>query len=187
MISTSDFEKGIIIKIGDQPLQIVSYKHVNPGKGSAFVRTTFRNFKTGKMVEKTFRSGEKFELMEVEYREATYLYHDRKSAVFLTKDNQRINLFLESVSEKIPYLKPNLEIKLVHLEGELVSVQLPAKVNLKVVSSPMDIKGDSATSGTKIVTLETGLKVAAPLFIKEGDILRINTETGQYTERTKEE
>jgi len=183
MISTSNFEKGLIIKIGDQAWQINNYEYVNPGKGPAFFRTTLKNFKTGKTVVKTFRSGEKFETMDVEYLEGTYLYSDRKSAVFLAKNSERISLALELVSEKIPYLKEKSEVKLVSLEGKVISVQVPPKVNLKVIEAPISIKGNTAGAVTKVVTLETGLKVTVPIFIKEGDILRINTETGQYTER----
>ncbi|MDQ5883031.1 MAG: elongation factor [Patescibacteria group bacterium] len=184
MVSTSEFEKGMVLKIDNEPWQIVDYEFVHPGKGAAFVRVTLKNLKTNKVLDRSFKTGERFEEIELSYKKAIYLYKDRKNAVFSLKDNnQRVALPLEEVGEEVMYLKPNSEIELIYLGEELTSINMPKKVALKVTESPPAIKGDTVTGTMKTVTLETGLKVEAPIFIKEGEIILINTETGQYSGR----
>jgi len=187
MVSTSDFEKGLVIEIEDQPWVIVDFQFVSPGKGAAFFRTKLKNLKTGKVVERTFKSGERFEEMEFEYKKATYLYHDRQNAVFsLKENNQRVSLPLINVENKIRYLKQNSEIDLIYIDNELMDINLPKKVNLKIIEAAPATKGNTATNAYKTVKVETGLEVNVPLFIKEGEIIRINTETGEYVERVNE-
>jgi len=185
MVSTSNFEKGMVIKMDNEPWQIVDFQFVHPGKGSAFVRTTLKNLKTNKVLKKSFKSGERFEEIEFEYKKAIYLYKDRKNAVFNLKDNsQRISLPLENVEQKIIYLKEKSNIDLIYIGGELSGLNILKKVSLKVIEAPPAIKGDTVTGSTKTVTLETGLKVNAPIFIKEGETILVNTETGEYAGRT---
>ena len=185
MVSTSDFEKGMVIKMDNEPWQIIDFQFVHPGKGSAFVRTTLKNLKTNKVLDKSFKSGERFEEIEFEYKKAIYLYKDRKNAVFsLKSNNQRVSLPLENVEQEIIYLKEQTMIDLIYIGGELSGLNIPKKVSLKVVEAPPAIKGDTVTGSTKTVTLETGLKVNAPIFIKEGETILVNTETGEYAGRT---
>ncbi|MDD5545193.1 MAG: elongation factor P [Candidatus Pacebacteria bacterium] len=184
MISTSDFEKGIVIKIESDPWQIVDYQFVNPGKGSAFYRTTIKNLKNGKTLEKTFKSGDRFEEIELNYKKAVYLYSDKKNAVFLEKNkNQRLSLPLENCKNKIKYLKEKSEIDLVYSDDELLDINIPKKVTLKVKEAPPAVKGNTATGATKTIILETGLEVNTPIFVKEGDEIIVNTETGEYVSR----
>jgi len=159
---------------------------LKPGKGGAFMQTTLKNVFTGKLLEKSFRSGERFEEVELAYRKALYLYSDKKNSVFLTEDNQRISLPKDKLIDKIPFLREKQEVELAYLDGELFDVKIPVKVNLKIVEAPPAIKGDTVTGATKTVILETGLKVNVPIFVKEGESIVVNTETGKYVERAKE-
>jgi len=172
------------LNIESQPWMVIDYHFFSPGKGAAFVRIKIKNIKTGKTVERAFKSGEEFEEMEVEYKKAVYLYSDHRNSVFLMKDsNQRIPLPFEMTQDKIVYLKQNTEVELMYLNGEIISFRIPIKVELKVTEAPPGFKGNTATGGLKKVKLETGLEINTPLFIEEGDIIRINTETGEYVER----
>ena len=184
MISTSEFKKGIILKIDSQPWLIVDYHFFNPGKGSAFVRVKLKNLKSGKFIERAFKSGEEFEEVETERKKAVYLYSDRRNSVFLLKEeNQRISLPLETTQDKILYLKQNSEVDLVFIEGEVVSLNIPIKVELEVIEAPPVFKGNTVSGNLKKVKLETGLEINTPFFVEKGDIIRINTETGEYVER----
>lgn len=183
MISTSEFKKGLVIEVDGEPYIILDYQFVKPGKGTAFVRTTLKHIKTKKVIEKSFRSQERFEELDLDYKKVTYLYSDRQNSVFLDQNSQRISVPLEITQNKLPYLKPKAEVQLVYLEDELIDVKLPVKVALKVVEAPLAVKGDTVSGATKTVTLETGLKINVPLFIKEGEEVIVNTETGEYVER----
>jgi len=183
MVSTSEFKKGMVIEVEGEPYLILDYQFVKPGKGTAFVRTTLKHVKTKKVLEKSFRSQERFEELNLDYKKVSYLYSDRQNSVFLDKNNQRISVPLEITKDKIVYLKPKSEVQLVYLEDELIDVKIPIKITLKVVESPPAIKGDTVTGATKTVTLETGLKINVPIFIKEGEEIVVNTETNEYVER----
>ncbi len=183
MVSTSEFNKGMVIEVEGEPYLILDYQFVKPGKGTAFVRTTLKHVKTKKVLEKSFRSQERFEELDLDYKKASYLYSDRQNSVFLDKNNQRISVPLEMTREKISYLKSKSEVQLVYLEDELIDVKIPIKIALKVVEAPPAIKGDTVTGATKTVTLETGLKINVPIFIKEGEEIMVNTETNEYVER----
>lgn len=186
MVSTSDFEKGMVIKVNGEPWQIVNFEFYKPGKGGAVMRTELKNFQTGKVLQKTFRSGDKFEEIETEYQSAFYLYKDRKSAVFQLKDgNERINFDLEKTKNLIPFLKEKSEVSIVFLDKKPININVPTKVELKVIEAPPAIKGNTVSGAVKNVTLETGLKINTPIFIKEGDTLIINTETISYVARAK--
>jgi len=187
MISTSDFEKNMVIKVNGEPWQIVNFEFYKPGKGGAVMRTKLRNFQTGKVLDKTFRSGDKFQEVEIEYQPALYLYSDRKSSVFQLENNnkERINFDLEQTKDLIRFLKEKSEVSIVFLNEKPISINLPTKVELKVVEAPPAIKGNTVSGAIKTVTLETGLKINTPIFIKEGDILIINTETVSYVARAK--
>jgi len=186
MISTSDFEKGMVIKVNGEPWQIVNFEFYKPGKGGAVMRTELKNFQTGKVLQKTFRSGDKFEEIEIDYQPALYLYSDRKSSVFQLKDsNERINFDLEKTKNLIPFLKEKSEVSIVFLNEKPININIPAKVKLKVIEAPPAIKGNTVSGALKTVILETGLKINTPIFIKEGDTIIINTETISYVARAK--
>lgn len=187
MVSTSDFEKGMVIKVNGEAWQIVNFQFYKPGKGGAMMRTELRNFQTGKVLEKTFRSGDKFEEIEIDYQPAFYLYSDRKSAVFQLKDSpKRISFPLETVKNFTQFLKEKSEVSVVFLDEKPITINIPIKVELAVVEALPTIKGNTVTGAIKTVTLETGLKINAPLFIKEGDKIIINTETKEYVARIQQ-
>lgn len=183
MITPNDFEKGTIIKINNEPWQIIEVKFLHLGRGGSLTQTKLKNIKSRKIKEQTFKGSEHFEELETGFKSVTFLYCDKKNAVFLTEDKKRLSVSLEKCQREIPYLKAKTEVKLMYLEDELIKINLPPKVDLRVIEAPPAIKGDTISSATKVITLETGLTVNAPLFIKENDIVRINTETGEYTER----
>jgi elongation factor P len=184
MISTSDFEKGMILNIDGQPWLIADFSYMNPGKGGAVYRMKLKNLKTGKFIERTFKSGEEFEAMEKEYKDASYIYSDRRSSVFIIKsDKQRISIPLELTQDKVKYIKQNSDVRLLYIDNELLSVEIPIKVELKVIEAEQAIKGNTATNVMKKVKVETGAELDAPMFIEAGDTIAINTDTGEYAER----
>lgn len=184
MISTNEFEKGQVLKIEGEPWQIIDFHFVNPGKGSAFTRTNLKNLKTGKSVERAFKSGEEFEEIELEKKTGVFQYKDRKSAVFTIGDaKDRISFPLEQLEWELNFLKEKTEVTVLYLAGVPHGIKLPAKVELKVVEAPPAIKGNTATGGKKTVVMETGYNASVPIFVEEGDMLIINTQTGDYTSK----
>lgn len=182
MITTSDFTKGTIIKLNGSYYEITDYQSVNMGRRATFTRTTLKNLENGKTLQKSFRPGEELEEVDHDRRDAKFLYKDRKSAVFLA-DKERINVPLEVIEDNVLFLKENMELDLLFAEGKFLKIILPPKVELKVVSAPPAMKGNTAGAATKTVVLETGLEIVTPEFINEGDIIKVSTETKQYSER----
>jgi elongation factor P len=186
MADTSDFRNGLIIKFKNDLYSIVEFQHVKPGKGGAFVRSTLKNLRTGRVLENTFRAGEKIEIVRVERRKYQYLYPDGNSLVCM--DNQtyeQINIPKDIFSEGIKFLKESEEVEVVLNGSEIISVEIPIFINLKVVKTEPGFKGDTATGAMKPARLETGAQINVPLFINEGDLLRVDTRTGEYGERVK--
>lgn len=186
MADTSDFRNGLIIKFKNDLYSIVEFQHVKPGKGGAFVRSTLKNLRTGRVLENTFRAGEKIEIVRVERRKYQYLYPDGDSLVCM--DNQtfeQINISKDIFSEGIKFLKESEEVEVVLNGSEIISVEIPIFINLKVVKTEPGFKGDTATGAMKPAKLETGAQINVPLFINEGDLLRVDTRTGEYGERVK--
>src|SRR6056297_2330634 len=184
MINTSDFKNGLYIMYQGEINQIVKFQHVNPGKGSAFVRTKLKELKTGKVVDYTFKSGEKFEEAYVETNNSQYLYDDGSNYVFM--DNVTFEQFEiphQVLEEESLYLVEGLEVLLLKKDGIPITIRLPRKMELKVKFAPPGVKGDTATSATKQITLENGMEINAPLFIKKDDKVVVNTDTGEYVER----
>ena len=183
-VSTSEFRNGLKIEITGEPFIMVEFQHVKPGKGGAFVRTKLKSLKTGSVLEKTFRSGEKVDAADVEEKEMQYLYKDKDSYVFMDNESyEQFSLPKSSLGNKSSFLKEDTEVTILNFNEKPIDIVLPIKMNFKVISSPPGIKGDSAQSGNKRVEIETGLKIEVPLFIKEGDTIKINTEKGSYAER----
>ncbi len=186
-IDTSYIKKGLCIIFRDVPHIIVEKTFVSPGKGSAFYRTKLKNIKTGSVLEFTFKSGEKLEECLVELKEYQYSYRDNGDLYFIDpRTYEQITLKADSVGNFFNLMKEGETYQLYMLDEQAVALRPPLKVRLKVVKAEPGAKGNTVTGATKEVELETGHKVLVPLFIKEGDMVSVNVESGQYTERVQE-
>ncbi|MBP2657984.1 MAG: Elongation factor [Firmicutes bacterium] len=184
MISSSDFRTGATIEIDNNVWQIVDFQHVKPGKGAAFVRTKMKNVRTGAVVERTFNPGEKFPKAHVDRREMQYLYESDGNYNFMDNENyEQSELTPEQLGDAVKYLKENMNISIMFFQGTVIGVELPVAVELTVVETDPGIRGDTATGGTKPAKMESGCVVRVPLFINIGDVLRVDTRTGEYLER----
>lgn len=184
MISTNQFKNGTAIKVDGKRFTIMYFQHVKPGKGAAFVRTRLRNLDTGSTVEKTFRAGEKVENVRTESRPMTYLYSDGDLMHFMDTDTyEQTPIPAEVLGETSGYIVPNGVVTVLSAEGEVVSVEPPAHVDLEVAQTDPGLKGDTATGGSKPATLETGLVVQVPLFVNIGDRVRVDTRSKEYLTR----
>jgi len=183
-ISTSDLKKGICIMFRDAPCLVVDKTFVSPGKGSAFFRTKLKNLKTGNVVGFTFKSGEKLEEAPVEVKELQYLYREGDNLVFINpRSYEQLTLPMEMVSGFFPLMKEGNNYQVFVLDNQAVAMRPPLKVFLKVIHAEAGVRGNTVSGATKEVEVETGYKVLVPLFIKEGDNISINVESGQYVER----
>jgi elongation factor P len=186
MADTSDFRNGLIIKFKNDLYSIVEFQHVKPGKGGAFVRSTLKNLRNGRVLENTFRSGEKIEIVRVERRKYQYLYSDGDSLVCMDNETyEQLNVLKDLFSDGVKFLKESEEVEILFNGSEIISVEIPIFINLKVVETEPGFKGDTATGAVKAAKLETGAQINVPLFINEGDILKVDTRTGEYSERVK--
>ena len=184
MISTSDFRTGITFELDDEVMQMVEFQHVKPGKGAAFVRCKLRNMKTGAMVERTFRPGEKFNQALVERKEMQYLYKDESNWTFMDTENYEQITLPESLLEDAPkYLQENMITGILFCNDQIIGMDLPKQVELRVVATDPGIKGDTASGGSKPATMETGVVVQVPFFVNENEVLIIDTRTGNYVSR----
>lgn len=184
MISANDLRTGITFEVDNELCVVVSYQHVKPGKGSPFVRIKIKNLNTGNITERTFRPEEKFKKAFLERKNMQYLYKEGDNYVFMDLETyEQFYLRLEDAGDSGNYLKENLEILVVFYKNKPVSVELPTFVELTVVETEPGVKGDTATSALKPALLETGYKLNVPLFINVGDVLKIDTRTGEYLER----
>lgn len=185
MADTSSIKKDVFIMWNGAPHAVVDFQHVNPGKGSAFVRTRLKNVQTGKVLEHTFKVGEAIDLADMERVTMQYLYKDADNYYFMDNASfEQHSISADMLGERGQYMKEGQEVMVLMHEGQTMSVELPKKLTLKVTESAPSVKGDTASGRvTKEATLETGMKVAVPMFIKEGDMVVLNTETGEYVER----
>ena len=184
MYQTSDFKKGLKILLDGEPYSIVDFNHFKPGKGNAITRTKLKNLVTGSNLEKTFKSGEKFAIPDVEYKDMNFLYKDESGFVFMDQVNyDQITLNDELVGDASQFLIENIEIKVCLFNERAVGLEMPKSVNLKVVQTDPGFKGNTVTNTFKPAALETGAVVQVPLHTKEGDLLKINAQTGEYIER----
>lgn len=184
MHSTSDFKKGLKILINKEPYVIVDFKHFKPGKGNAVTRTKLTNLVTGHNLEKTFKSGEKFEIPDIEFKLTSFLYESEGSFHFMDPGNyEQYALNHDVIKQAKNYLSEGLEVKICFFNERAVGLEIPLSVNLKVEYTEPGSKGNTATNATKPARLETGYEVQVPLHIHEGDLLKISTETGEYVER----
>lgn len=186
-ISTSEFKIGVNIRYNGEPYSIVKCEFMNPGKGSAIYRTKLRGIRTGRTLEVTFKSGEMVEDVDVQNRKMQYLFSDASSYVFMDNETyEQLSLDKDMLGEKGKFLQDSMEVFVSMLDGQAFDIQLPPKMAFKIESTIPGVKGDTATGGTKPATLENGVVVNVPLFVNEGDVIRINTETGEYVERVRE-
>ena len=184
MISAGDFRKGITIELDGQVFQIMDFQHVKPGKGAAFVRTKIKNIITGGVLERTFNPTEKVENAHIETKEMQYLYNDGNLYYFMDVDTyEQLPLNHEQVEDALPYVKENMNVKIRFFKGNAFSVEPPNFVELQIVETEPGFKGDTATGAIKPATLETGAKINVPLFVNQGDVIRVDTRTGEYMER----
>ena len=183
LVSTAEFRKGLKIELDGQPYNIVDFQHVKPGKGGAFVRTKLKHLRLGRVVDRTFRAGEKVGLVDYEQRSMQYLYKDDNFHFMNLDTYEQIALAPDVVGEAANWLKETMEVDVFIINGEPAGVDVPNFVELEVVRTDPGVRGDTASGGSKPATLETGAVVQVPLFIDQGEILRIDTRTGAYIER----
>ncbi len=187
MADTSDFRNGLIIKFKNDLYTIVEFQHVKPGKGGAFVRTKVKNLRTGKVLDNTFRSGESVETVRVERKKYQFLYKESGGLVLMDNDTyEQMTVPTEQFGDGEKFLKESEEVEvLLDDQDQIILVELPVFVILKVIETEPGFKGDTATNVMKPATLETGAQIQVPLFINEGDVLKVDTRTGEYSERVK--
>ena len=184
MISTSQFRNGAAIRVDGKRFTILYFQHVKPGKGGAFVRTRLRNIDTGAQIEKTFRAGEKLDSVRTESRPMTYLYRDGDLLHFMDSDTyDQVPVPAEAIGEAAGYIVEGGTVSVLSADGEVVSVEPPAHVDLEVAQTDPGLKGDTATGGSKPATLETGVVVQVPLFVNTGERVRVDTRSNEYLTR----
>jgi len=184
MLTINDIKLGSVITHNGQPYMVIYTQHVKMGRGGANLKTKLKNLITGQNLEMTYSGGDKLEEANLERRKANFLYKEGVDYYFMDNQNfEQFSLNKETIGPSADFLKEGLTVEVLIYEEKPVSVKLPVKVELKVVESPPGVRGDTAGSASKIVTLETGKEIKAPLFINQNDVIRINTETEEYVER----
>lgn len=187
MATTADLRKGAVLKFNNEPCLILESEHRTPGNLRAFYQVKMRNLRTGKLTETRFRSGESLEFLRVEKREYQYLYKDGDSFVFMDKDSyEQVTVDSKSVGDYAKYLKEGSDAYLTFNDTEILAVETPTHVNLRVMQTEPGVKGDSVNNIMKPATLETGAEIQVPIFVNEGDLIRIDTTSASYIERVKE-
>ncbi|MCD6116556.1 elongation factor P [bacterium] len=186
MATTSEFRNGLVIELDGGLYTTVYFQHVKPGKGGAFVRTKLKNVKTGRVIDRTFRSGEKIDIVRLERKKTQFLYNDGSQFVFMdTHSFEQILVNPETVGDASNFLIETMEVELLMHGTEALGIDLPIFVELKIVKTDPGVRGDTASGGSKPATLESGAVIQIPLFIEEGEIVKVDTRTGDYVERVK--
>ena len=184
MIAAGDFKNGVTLKIEGTVYQILEFQHVKPGKGAAFVRTKLKNIMNGGVVEKTFRPTEKFPKAHIEKKDMQYLYSDGEMYNFMDVETyDQIALDEETAGAALKFVKENDMVKIVSYKGNIFDIEPPMFVELEVTETEPGVKGDTATNVTKPATVETGAQVSVPIFVNQGDVIQIDTRTGEYLKR----
>jgi elongation factor P len=187
MATSNDLKNGMVLNIENQLWAVIDFQHVKPGKGPAFVRSKLKNVLSGKVVDKTFNAGVKVETANVDKRNMTYLYNDGSGFVFMDVDSyEQFTVPEPTVGEASGYLLENQAAVVALHEGNPIYVELPASVILEITYTEPGLQGDRSTGGTKPATVETGAQVMVPLFVNEGDLIRVETASGDYMDRVKE-
>ncbi len=184
--STADFRKGLKIELEGEPYSIADFLHVKPGKGGAFVRTKLKSLVTGNVIDRTFRSGEKVQTPALEEKNMQYLYQEGEAYHFMDNDTyEQFTLAESQLGADSNFLQENVGVKILFHNGKPIGVELPLFVELTVVRTEPGVKGDTASGGGKPATVETGAVIQVPLFLNEGDVIKVDTRTGGYVERVK--
>ncbi len=187
MIDVNELRKGVTFEIDGNLFKVLDYNHHKPGRGGATIKIKARNMLTGSNIEKTFNSGERVQDVRLEYHNAQYLYNDGEFYYFMDNENfEQYPLKDEVLAEGIDYLKENMEVKITFYDGRAIDIELPNSVDLEVTYAEIAVKGDTATGQNKKVKVETGAEVATPYFIVTGDIIRVDTRTGEYVTRVSQ-
>lgn len=186
MLSYTDLKKGTLFILDGEPYIVLGTDFVRMQQRKPVVQAKIRSLRSGKVLERTFQPSDTFEEAEVEKRPLTFLYAHRGDYVFSDKTiKNRLTLKEMALGDKVNWLKPNTDLTAVFFKNELMAVELPIKVDFKVIEAPPGVQGDRSSAGTKSATIETGVVIQVPLFINTGDVIRINTETGEYVERVE--
>ena len=184
MVTAGDFRNGMTFDMDGDVYQIIEFQHVKPGKGAAFVRTKLRNVISGSVVDKTFNPTDKYPTAYIERREMQYLYQDGDLYYFMDNETyEQEPIDSHKLGDNFKFVKENMECKILSYKGNVFGVEPPTFVELQITNTEPGVKGDTATNATKPATLETGAEIRVPLFINEGDMIRIDTRTGEYMER----
>lgn len=184
MVTAGDFRNGITFEMDGNVMQVIEFQHVKPGKGAAFVRTKLRNVILGSVVERTFNPTDKYPAAHVERKEMQYLYNDGELYYFMDLDSyEQIPINADKLDDNFKFVKENVNCKIASYKGNVFGVEPPMFVELEVIATEPGFKGDTATNSNKPATLETGAVIKVPMFVNEGDVLKIDTRTGEYLER----
>lgn len=184
MIFAGDFRNGVTFELDSQVFRVVEFQHVKPGKGAAFVRTKLKNVITGASLEKTFNPSEKVEEVKIDVTEMQYLYNDGATYTFMDNNTyEQVELSKEEISDTLPYLKDNMNVKVLSYKGKVFGVEPPTFVELEITYTEPGVKGATATGTTKPATVETGANFNVPVFVNIGDKIRIDTRNGEYMDR----
>lgn len=184
MISVNDFKTGLTVEVEGDIFTVLEFQHVKPGKGAAFVRSKLKNLRNGNTVERTFRAGETIGRAMIENRDVQYLYAAADDHTFMDNETyDQFSLTSKQLEWELNFLKENMNVQISSYQGEIIGIQLPNNVELKVVETEPGVKGNTAQGATKNAKVETGLNVQVPLFINEGDVLLIDTRDGKYISR----
>jgi elongation factor P len=185
-VSTTEFRNGLKIEIDGEPYVIVEFQHVKPGKGGAFVRTKFKSLKSGNVTDKTFRAGEKVDVPNLEEKTMQYLYAADKDRIFMdTSTYEQVSMNEKQLGDSINYLKENMEIKVLYHKEQPINIEVPMFVELAISKTDPGVRGDTASGGSKPATLESGAVIKVPLYLNEGDFVKVDTRTGTFIERVK--
>ncbi len=184
MIMAGDFRNGVTFEMDSQVYQVVEFQHVKPGKGAAFVRTKYRNVKTGGVVERSFNPSDKFERAQLDRRDMSFVYKDGDLYYFMDQETyDQVPFTKEAIGDAIKFLKEEMVCKVLSYKGEVFGLEPPIFVELEIIDCEPGVKGDTAQNATKNATVETGAIVKVPLFVNQGERIRIDTRTGEYIER----
>ena len=184
MISSNDLRPGTTIEMDGNAFTVVDFQHVKPGKGAAFVRTKLKNVRTGNVVETTFRAGEKIARANMEKKEYTFLYVTGDEFTFMDMESfDQINLDRAQLGDQAKWLKEQMPVEILYFQGAIMGISIPNFVELEIIDTPPGVKGDTASGGGKPATLSGGAVVQVPFFVNTGDVVRVDTRTGEYLDR----
>ncbi|MFH1890213.1 MAG: elongation factor P [Candidatus Kuenenbacteria bacterium] len=184
MLSINNLKVGITFKYENAPCQVVKASHLKMGRGSAVLQVKFKNLINGNTLEKNFKQSDKFEEASMEKRKADFLYRKEDKCYFMDESYEQFFLDTNLIKNQLKFLKESAVVNVLYFDNKTVGIELPPKVDLKVIEAPPAVRGDTAQgSVTKIIKLETGMEINGPIFIKQGDVIKVNTETGEYVER----